>query len=371
MNFDPISAKGIQVTKHERINQLLEELDLDGLIIQQIANFAWATDGASSYINTATTNGVATLIVTREAKYLIADNIESPRFENEEQLKAQGWEFHTHRWDQSSAALAKLTEGMKLGADGTYPGAVDLSGELVLRRSYLDTAEQDRFRLLSARCAEAMDEAIRAVKPGMSEFQIAALLSAATQSRGVLPIVNLIATDERVYNFRHPLPTSKRLNNYAMLVLCGRKYGLVCSLTRLLHFGPLPDELKKKADAVAYVDAAMIAATRPGRAINEVFQAAKAAYAETGFADEWHLHHQGGPAGYDPREFVATDAVGDPVGAGQVYAWNPSITGCKSEDTILVGEDSNEVLSAIPGWPAKLVEVNGIVIERPEILVID
>ena len=87
MNFDPISAKGIQVTKHERINQLLEEQDLDGLIIQQIANFAWATDGASSYINTATTNGVATLIVTRDAKYLIADNIESPRFENEEQLK--------------------------------------------------------------------------------------------------------------------------------------------------------------------------------------------------------------------------------------------------------------------------------------------
>jgi antitoxin VapB len=359
------------VTKHERIIQLLEEQSLDGLIIQQVSNFAWATNGASSYVNTATTNGVARLLVTRDKKYLIADNIESPRFEKEEQLKAQDWEFHTHRWDQSSAALAKLTGGMKLGADGTYPGAVDLSGELALRRSYLDTVEQDRFRLLSARCAEAMDEAIRMVKPGMSEFQIASLLSATTQSLGVLPIVNLIATDERIYNFRHPLPTDKILNNYAMLVLCGRKYGLVCSLTRLVHFGPLPDELKEKADAVAYVDAVMIASTRPGRAVNEVFRAAKSAYAETGFADEWHLHHQGGPAGYDPREFIATDAVGNLVGAGQAYAWNPSITGCKSEDTILVGEDSNEVLSTIAGWPAKLVEVNGIVIERPGILVID
>lgn len=359
------------MTKHERISQLLDEQDLDGLIIQQVSNFAWATDGASSYINTATTNGVATLFVTRKAKHLIADNIESPRFEKEEELKAPDWEFHTHRWDQSSGALAKLTEGMKLGADGPFPGAVDLSGELALQRSYLDTPEQDRFRLLSASCAEAMDEAIRAVKPGMSEFQIAALLSSATQSRGVLPIVNLIATDERIYSFRHPLPTDKILKNYAMLVLCGRKFGLVCSLTRLVHFGPLPDEVKVKADAIAYVDAAMIAATRPGMAINQVFQVAKAAYAEKGFADEWHLHHQGGPAGYDPREFVATDAVGDPVGAGQVYAWNPSITGCKSEDTILIGEDRNEVLSAIAGWPMKPVEINGTVIERPEILVID
>jgi antitoxin VapB len=244
------------VTKHERIIKLLEEQDLDGLIIQQVSNFAWATDGAASYVNTATTNGVATLLVTRAAKHLIADNIESPRFEKEEKLKANGWEFHTHRWDQPSDALEKLTDGMKLGADGAYPEAVDLSGELALQRSYLDAVEQERFRQLSARCAEAMDEAIRAVKPRMSEYQIAALLSGATQSRGVLPIVNLIATDERIFKFRHPLPTGKEMDKYAMLVLCGRKYGLVCSLTRLVHFGPLSDELKVKADAVAYVDAA-------------------------------------------------------------------------------------------------------------------
>ena len=359
------------MTKHERITKLLGEQGLDGLIIQQVSNFAWATDGAASYINTATTNGVATLLVTRDAKHLIADNIESPRLEMEEQLKAHGWEFHTHRWDQPSDTLAKLTAGKRLGADGAYPGAVDLSGELAVQRSYLDAEEQDRFRQLSARCAEAMDEAIRAVKPGMSEYQIAALLSGATQSRGVLPIVNLIATDKRIYNFRHPLPTGKIMDKYAMLVLCGRKYGLVCSVTRLVHFGPLPAELKARAEAVAYVDAAMIAATRPGKAVNEVFRSAKAAYTRVGFSDEWHLHHQGGPAGYNPREFVATDAVETSIGAGQVYAWNPSITGCKSEDTILVGEDSNEILSAISGWPTRQVEVGGAVFERPEILVID
>jgi antitoxin VapB len=186
-----------------------------------------------------------------------------------------------------------------------------------------------------------------------------------------LPIVILIATDERIYNFRHPLPTNKKMDKYAMLVLCGRMDGLVCSLTRLVHFGPLPDELNEKAEAVSYVDAVMIAATRPGRAVNEVFQIGKAAYAQRGFADEWQLHHQGGLAGYDPREFVATDSVDVPIRSGQVYAWNPSITGCKSEDTILVAEDGNEILSAIAGWPAKSIEIGDQVIERPEILVID
>jgi antitoxin VapB len=265
--------------------------------------------------------------------------------------------------------LEKLTSGLSIGADFTYPEAINLSRELAVARSYLDAEEQERFRSLSALCALAMDQAIRSIKPGMTEFQIAALLSSATQAQGVLPIVNLIATDERIYNFRHPLPTDKKMDRYAMLVLCGRQYGLVCSLTRLVHFGSLADELQQKAQAVAYIDAAMIAATRPGKKLNEVFQATKDAYAKVGFADEWQLHHQGGPAGYDPREFIATEAVDVPVGLGQAYAWNPSITGCKSEDTILIGEDGNEIMSSIEGWPSISVDVDGQTIERPTILV--
>jgi antitoxin VapB len=358
-------------TKHQRVIEILEKHNLDALLIQQIANFAWVTNGAASYINTAATNGVGQLLLTRDARYLIADNIEAPRFEQEEGLKAQGWDFQIHRWDLPSEALPKLTAGLRLGADVPYPDAVDLSGELTIARSYLDAVEQDRFRKLSALCAAAMDEAIRAVKPGMNEFEIAALLSAATQKRGVLPVVNLIATDERIYNFRHPLPTDKVMDKYAMLVLCGRQAGLVCSLTRFVHFGALPDELKRKAEAVAYLDAAMIAATRPGKTVANVFQETKDAYAKVGFADEWKLHHQGGPAGYDPREFLATAASDVPVGVGQAYAWNPSITGCKSEDTILVGETDNEIMSEIDGWPTIDVEVEGVTIKRPSMLVLE
>jgi antitoxin VapB len=181
-------------------------------------------------------------------------------------------------------------------------------------------------------------------------------------------IVNLIATDERIFAFRHPLPTDKKLERYAMLVLCGRRWGLVCSVTRFVHFGRLPDDLRRKAEAVAQVDATFIAATGPGRTLGEIFRGATAAYAEAGFADEWHLHHQGGPAGYEPREYVATPHSTDVVSVGQVYAWNPSITGTKSEDTILVGEAGNEVLTAVENWPTLPVTVNGQMFARPAIL---
>jgi antitoxin VapB len=216
-----------------------------------------------------------------------------------------------------------------------------------------------------------MDAAIRQVRPGLTEMEIAGLLAGAAYQQGALPIVNLIATDERIFRFRHPLPTGKKMERYAMLVLCGRRQGLVASVTRLVHFGPLPDELRRKQQACAEVDAAFLSATRPGVTLGEVFAQAQAAYARSGFADEWQLHHQGGPAAYEPREFVGGPQHGHVVLEGEVYAWNPSITGVKSEDTILVGAATNEVLTTITGWPMLKAQANGQTWERPAILEVD
>ncbi len=354
--------------KQTRIQTLLAEHTLDALLLQRVSSFAWATCGAASYVNTATSNGVATLLITPSGRYLITNNIEATRLEREERLAAQGWEFCVVSWHETQDTVAKLSRGLRLGADGPYPGAADLSGALARLRANLTPEEGERFRTLSRLCAEAMDHAARAVRPGQTEHQIAGLLAREAESRGVQAIVNLIATDARIFSFRHPLPTDKKLERYVMLVLCGRRWGLVCSLTRLVYFGRLPEDLRRKAEAVARVDATFIAATRPGQTLGQIFRQAMATYAETGFPDEWHLHHQGGPAGYEPREYVATPNSADVVSVGQVYAWNPSITGTKSEDTILVGDKGNEVLTAIDGWPTLTVTVDGQEYKRPAIL---
>jgi antitoxin VapB len=153
-----------------------------------------------------------------------------------------------------------------------------------------------------------------------------------------------------------------------MVVMCGRKWGLVCSVTRLVHFGPLPAELSRKQAALAVVDATYIAGTRPNTRLGDIVAQAQASYALGGFADEWRLHHQGGPVGYEAREYLGAPGSEDEVREGQVYAWNPSITGTKMEDTVLVGAESNVVLTAIQGWPTIPVEIGGQIYERPAIL---
>lgn len=357
--------------KIARIKDLLQAHSLDALLLNRVSNFAWATCGAASYINTAVADGAASLLFTPSGRYLIADNIEAPRLSQEEDLEAQGWEFCVGPWFEKNHAVAGLAGGLKLGADGPYPGAADLSESFPALRAALTSEEDDRFRLLAKACAASMDAAIRSIRPGMTEHEIAGRLAGEAAGRGIQPTVDLVATDERIYRIRHPLPTDRRLESYAMLVLCGRKWGLVCSITRLIHFGPLPADLRTKQAAVARLDAFFITATRPGRKIRDIFQEAANVYRAVGYPDEWRKHHQGGLAGYEPREIVATPTVEGDVSLGQVYAWNPSITGSKSEDTILIGEQNNEILTTVPGWPVIQVEVDGALIERPAILEVE
>ena len=354
--------------KQDRIQGLLDEHGLDALLLRRVSSFAWATCGAASYVNTASEYGRASLLISPSGRWLITNNIEATRLEKEEGLTAQGWEFRVAPWHETGDAVSELTRGLRVGADGPHPGAVNLASEMARLRADLMPEEGQRLRQLGQLCAEAMESAARGTRPGQTEYEIAGLLAHEAQRRGVQAIVDLIATDRRVFEFRHPLPTEKKLERYAMLVLCGRRWGLACSITRFVHFGPMPADLRRKAEAVSRVDATLIAATRPGEVLGQVFQRGVAAYAEAGFPSEWNLHHQGGPVGYESREWLAIPDSADIVSLRQAYAWNPSITGTKSEDTVLVGEERNEVLTGIDGWPTLEVAVQGETLLRPAIL---
>jgi Xaa-Pro aminopeptidase len=215
---------------------------------------------------------------------------------------------------------------------------------------------------------EVMREAALAVRPGMTENEIAALLAATSRKRGGAAIVALVGSDERIARYRHPLPTMKTVERYVMLVLCFRYHGLVSALTRSVYFGVLPESLRETALAVARIDARMIAGTQPGRTLADMFTLAGKAYADEGQPGAIEQHHQGGPIAYLAREELATPTGAWRITAGQAFAWNPSLRGAKSEDTIVLTNNGAEMLTAMEGWPVWRIETNAGAIERPAIL---
>ncbi len=345
--------------KHDQLRALLLKHGAEGVWLRQTRNVAWITAGADPSIPLDDETGVFSVLVTPEKRVVYTNNIEITRIKAEDQLQDLGFEYHVYPWYAAEAPIG----GHVISDESSAVGEQIQAMRLVLTES-----EQARYRLLGRDTAAALEEAILAAKPGDTEFEVAGRLAAACRSRGGVAVVNLVASDERIASFRHPRPTDKRVDKYLMVVVCMRRGGLVVAGTRLVYFGTLPADLAAKVRKVAAIDAAAMVATRPGRPLNEVFQDIQAAYAAQGEDDQWQHHHQGGPTGYNSREWLVTPDDENKVQAGMAFAWNPSIVGCKSEDTILVQENDFEIVSeASSSWPMVNVQVDGKTVKRPSV----
>lgn len=357
--------------KLSRVRALLAEHDAPAALLGLQPNFSWLACGGEAHIPLNTDRAFGELIVTPRDFFLLANRIEM-RCLQDEAVKGLGakpllWEWHDPRTGRRR--IEEIADPAKMLSDcgnwGT-PARPDLIHPL---HYALLPQEVKRYRALGKAAEAAMNETCRAIKPGQSEFGIAGQLANACWQRGLTPVVVLVATDERIHKYRHPRPTKKKLKRYAMLVLCARQHGLIVALTRLVHFGRPPAEVRRRHRAVCAVDAAFHQNTRVGTPVCEVFKAGVAAYAEQGFADEWTLHHQGGPCGYQGRDYLGGFDAPGVVLENQPYAWNPSITGAKSEDTILATAKGPVIITESKNWPMVEVEREGCTLRRPDILV--
>lgn len=356
--------------KLTRLRERMAARQIDAVILTSTPNTAWITAGASTYVNQASDTAVSSVLVTADRVYILTTTIEAPRLRQEEAVEALGFEVIAEPWYAPGKAAAPLLLGKRVGQDGPSRdvNVVNVGPDLQHLRSILQAEEVARIRHVARLAAEVMDNTIRSVRPGDPEYQLAAQLAAGSRVRGGIAIVNLVASDDRIYQYRHPLPTAKTVEHYAMLVLGMRFEGLIAAISRLVHFGSLPNDLRYKAMAVARVDARLILGTRAGRTLGDMFEIARRAYQQEGFPEAIEEHHQGGTMAYQPRELIARPDDPTPIQVNQVFAWNPSIRGTKSEDTVLLGTDGPAVLTQIPDWPTWTVSVDDQSIERPAIL---
>ncbi len=353
--------------KAKECRELLAQNGAAGLLLTEAANVSWMTGGAETHVPLAATASAGPLLVTPESVYLCCNSIETARM-LEEEMGGLGIQEAIGPWyddEKRQEAIEKVV------GKGVVVRDTDAEPRDFLNRKQFVMCEAEiaRYRIVSETSARVLHETCKALQKGWTELQVAGELAKRSHDAGIWPTLTLVAADVRIDKYRHPLPTSKTIERVVMVVLCARRWGLIANQTRLVHFGEIPSELQEKHQAVAQVDATFNLATRPGATYGEVFRKAQAVYESTGFREEWKLHHQGGITGYQGRYLFANPIIEEPVEAGHVVAWNPSITGTKSEDTILVTPSGPEVLTVGPDWPTINVAAEGEQMARCDILV--
>jgi Xaa-Pro dipeptidase len=356
--------------KERRVRTFLQSKGLKALLLKSQANFSWMTCGGLNLVGINTEVGATSLLITEDSKYVISNNIEAPRMIDEEGMEKQGFILKIFPWyeDQEVSVVRELVGESSFGSDVSFQNAMVVADDVATLRYSLTPEEQERYRWLGERVSSALEKTLMKTKKGEKESEVVARLCREIWKDRIDPVTLMAAADDRVFKFRHPIPTERKIEKYLMVSVNARKWGLIVSLTRFVHFGRLPRELKKKYEVNVFIDCTFMAHTRPGVPVKEVLQKGIDAYREKGYPEDWKLHHQGGSIGYTGRDYRVNFRTPDMVRENQAFTWNASITGTKSEDTILATSKGPEAITHPIFYPTLSMTVANISFTRPAIL---
>lgn len=347
--------------KHQRLRDLMHSRGLDAIVVSRHENIAWLTAGSVDIrVGLLRETGPASLLMTKEGQcYYITTRNEALRLA-EEEFPNLPYKPLLRSWTSSNVeeSIRLAVPHGRIGTDVTLGQhtVVDLQPLRLL----LTPGEVDRYRWLGKHVAEAVTRTVVSLEPGMSERAMQLQVTHELISRGLLPSVHLEAVDRRILSYPHPVPRAGVLQKFGMLGLCARFGGLTASITRFVHFGPLPDQLSNDFAIVAHVNARVLAATRTGATAADLFAALQKAYIEAGTPGGEQGHHQGGAIGYLEREWIARPNGTERVTELGAFAWNSNLRGAKVEDTRLFCQDRFETLTRTPELPEVTTQIDGI-----------
>ena len=227
--------------KIERVREYMAGHRFSAVLLTRQNNFAWFTCGGDNHVVTASDMGAATLVITTKKVCVVTANIEAGRIA-EEETRGLEIEVLAHPWQDEARKLEMIAQlmGLHAASDDGVAGTKLLAPDFAELRFSLTPQEVERYRALGRDCGEVIGKAAAGINPGETELQVAGRLSRGCLERNIVPSVTLVAADERVRKYRHPIAKANRIEKCAEIVLCGRRHGLVCSVTRLVHFGRAP-----------------------------------------------------------------------------------------------------------------------------------
>ena len=335
------------------LRDLMKAKGLDAFVLRRNPNLAWAIAGRA-HVPTTIDMACFDLIITHDSATAITNVVEAPRLIAEE-LPGEVT-VKTIKWSEGRDPL--LPNGSKVGSDQPGADRIDLGVEVEIMRASLIESDLARFQDICIDAAVALGNAMKQVESTDREIDVAGLITHSLWQADLEIAFLGVAGQERVHKFRHPLPTDSVVGNRVSASICAKRKGLIASVTRIVTFGEVTDQMIADYTSIFKVEAALLDATIVGNSFSDPINAAIAAYPANGFdADEWTKHHQGGPTGFLPRDWPANQTSARLIQSNQPIAWNPTGKGWKAEDTIVATNSGVKLLSIDPEWPA--FEVKG------------
>ena len=352
------------------LRKSMQEKGFDAVLINKSEHFAWITAGGDNIVTRFVEGGICNILITMDKRYYICNNIEALRMIEEEVLDQLGFEAKTMYWyeDRTMEFVREIIGDAKLASDSDVPGTADANEMLRYHERVLCDNEIARYLHLGKVFSEVIESYMETLRPGVTEIAVAGGLAAKMWASGLEPVLFLVASDERIYKYRHPIPTAKPVEKFLMVSCNARYKGLITKITRMVHFGKAAPELLEQYNQTVEIENVCASMTRPGVDDVELLDMCRKMYTEYGYPEMWKVHHQGGPQSYTNGFYLITYNNHEVIRMHQPYGYNPSITGTKTEDAFIVMEDGPLFITYPVSFPAIRSTIDGKEYVRPGIL---
>ena len=353
-------------TRMARLRERMTETGTDLVVIGPSSSMVWLT-GLSPHGD----ERPVMLMVSRDfAGFLIpALNVDSAR---------QHTDLPFFPWsdgDGPDGALAALLQatgadkpGLTVALDETMRADFAL---LVLdalpsaRRSFLyDTVgylrarkDESEYKLLKANALindGAMRAAFAALKPGISELEVAGAARDYYKANGAKPEFTSVCFGENGAFPHHHTGERKLIANEAVLIdIGGRSDGYPSDMTRVAFCGEPSDEFRKVHAVLERAVTAAVATVKPGARAKDVDKAARDIITEAGYG-AFFLHRTGHGMGIDIHEPPYITATAETIlEEGHVFSIEPGIYlggqfGIRLEEIVIIRGGHAEILSELP-----------------------
>jgi Xaa-Pro aminopeptidase len=249
------------------------------------------------------------------------------------------------------AAMAVLEKALPKGAE-----FVHVAGVVEAQRRVKDAGELERIRTSCLTNCAAFAAAVKKIRPGMREMDLAAELEYQQRRHGASGAAfdTIVASAERTA-LPHARPTSSRIGENALLLIDmgAVQEGYTSDMTRMLHLGNAPKQIRGWYADVLEAQLAAIDAVREGATAGSVDRAARNVLKAKGHG-ELFTHSTGHGLGLEVHEAPGL-RLGDKtrLQAGMVVTVEPGIYiegigGIRIEDTVAVTRNGCEILTPTP-----------------------
>lgn len=221
-------------------------------------------------------------------------------------------------------------------------------------RMVKDEAEIAKLKMNAQIADAAMKKAFAALRPGISEREVADIVKAHFGGEGAVPSFWIVGAGRNGAFPHHQTGYTKLAEGDAVVIDIGaKKAGYPSDITRMAVIGEAPEGYGQIHSIVEKAVEAAIRAARPGVKAREVDEAARRTIADAGYG-EYFVHRTGHGIGIDGHEPPYITATSETVlEEGMTFSIEPGIYlpgrfGIRLEEIVVLRAEGPEILSALP-----------------------